>query len=209
MELQAELIKKNYDTFVKLCGALGDRSEVVLAMVDHFGERLALTPASSRKEFHCAFPGGLVDHSLRVLANANNLIKIWETDEDIPKESLILSALFHDFGKVGGLEEGEDLYLHETSEWHRNVLGRMYTHNSDIAYMTTSDRALWLMQQFDVKLTQDEWLAIKLNDGHEADENRPYRMKESVLALIIHAADRMACQQEKEISQRQEKEELD
>jgi hypothetical protein len=30
-----------------------------------------------------------------------------------------------------------------------------------------------------------------------------------VLALIIHAADRMACQQEKEISQRQEKEELD
>jgi len=65
------------------------------------------------------------------------------------------------------------------------------------------------MQQFDVKLTQDEWLAIKLNDGHEADENRPYRMKESVLALVIHAADRMACQQEKEISQRQEKEQID
>jgi hypothetical protein len=58
-----------------------------------------------------------------------------------------------------------------------------------------------LFQHFDIKLTQEEWLAIKLNDGHEADENRPYRMKETVLPLIVHAADRMACQQEKEISE--------
>ena len=97
--LSAEEIKKNFDTFLKLCGALGDRSESVISMVNHFNERLALAPASSRKEFHNAFPGGLIDHSLRVLANANALVKVWETSENIPKDSLILSSLFHDFGK--------------------------------------------------------------------------------------------------------------
>jgi hypothetical protein len=198
--LSAEEIKNNFDTFLKLCGALGDRSESVISMVNHFNERLALAPASSRKEFHNAFPGGLIDHSLRVLANANALVKVWETTEDIPKDSLILSTLFHDFGKIGGVAAGQDLYLPQTSDWHRER-GMMYTHNNNLEYMTTSDRALWLFQHFDIKLTEGEWLAIKLNDGHEADENRPYRMKESVLPLIVHAADRMACQQEKEISQ--------
>jgi len=189
----AEKIKKNYDTFMKLCGSLGDRSENVLKMLNHFGTRLALCPASSKTQYHNAFPGGLVDHSLRVLSNAYKLAKLYK--EDIPKESLIISALFHDFGKIGSLEA--DYYLPQDSNWHRER-GMMYKYNDQLQYMTSADRGLFLLQHFDVKLTCDEWLAIKLNDGHEAEENRPYRMKESTLALLIHQADRMSCQEEKE-----------
>ena len=38
--LSAEEIKNNFDTFLKLCGALGDRSESVISMVNHFNETI-------------------------------------------------------------------------------------------------------------------------------------------------------------------------
>ena len=191
-ELTAEQIKENYDKFYKLCMSVKDRSKQIANFLDHFEERIALCPASSRMQYHNAFPGGLVEHSLRVLKNAYSISKIY--DEKISKESLIVSALFHDIGKIGDFEH--EYYLPQDSSWHIER-GMMYKHNDKIQYMTSADRGLYLLQAFDVKLCADEWLAIKLNDGHEAEENRPYRMKEPTLAVIIHQADRAACQQEK------------
>ena len=150
----AQKIKKNYDIFLKLCGSLGDRSAGVLKFVEYFGTRLAMCPASSKTQYHNAFPGGLIDHSLRVLANAHKIAQLYS--DDIPKDSLILSALFHDIGKVGDLEN--DYYLHQDSNWHRER-GMMYKHNDKLVYMTSADRGLFLLQHFDVKLTEDEWLS--------------------------------------------------
>jgi hypothetical protein len=191
-ELTAEQIKENYDKFYKLCMSVKDRDKQITNFLDHFEERIALCPASSRMQYHNAFPGGLVEHSLRVLKNAYSISKIY--DEKISKESLIVSALFHDIGKIGDFEH--EYYLPQDSSWHIER-GMMYKYNDKIQYMTSADRGLYLLQAFDVKLCADEWLAIKLNDGHEAEENRPYRMKEPTLAVIIHQADRAACQQEK------------
>lgn len=190
--ITAEQIKENYDKFYKLATSAKGRGEQIKKFLDHFEERIALCPASSRTQFHNAFPGGLVEHSLRVLKNAYAISKIY--DDDISKESLIISALFHDIGKIGDFEH--EYYLPQDSTWHIER-GMMYKHNEKIQYMTSADRGLYLLQAFDVKLCADEWLAIKLNDGHEAEENRPYRMKEPTLAVIIHQADRAACQQEK------------
>lgn len=190
--LTAEQIKENYDKFYKLATSSKGRSTQIKKFLDHFEERIALCPASSRIQYHNAFPGGLVEHSLRVLKNAYSISKIY--NDDISKESLIISALFHDIGKIGDFEN--EYYLPQESSWHIER-GMIYKHNEKIQYMTSSDRGLYLMQAFDIKLCADEWLSIKLNDGHEAEENRPYRMKEPTLAVIIHQADRAACQQEK------------
>lgn len=194
MTLTPEDIAANFDKFRSLCEKLGDRSPAALALVDHLGERLALCPASSRKEYHAAFPGGLVDHSLRVLSNAMKLCKAfgWE----VPKDSLIIGCLFHDLGKVGDHEQ--DYYLPQDSDWHREKLGEMYKYNRDMQYMTVPDRGVWLCQHFGLKLSQAEWLAIKLNDGQYADENAPYKMKEPRLVDIVHTADLISTKQEKE-----------
>ena len=194
-KLTAEQIKSNYDKFYKLSTSSKGRSEEIKKFLDHFGERIALCPASSRTQYHNAFPGGLVDHSLRVLKNAYSISKLY--DEKIEKDSLILAALFHDIGKIGDFDN--EYYLPQDSSWHIDR-GMLYKHNEKLQYMTSSDRGLYLLQSFDIKLCVNEWLAIKLNDGHEAEENRPYRMKEPTLALIIHQADRAACQQEKDNS---------
>jgi len=174
---------------------LGDRSEPALALVDHLGERLAMCPASSRKEYHAAFPGGLVDHSLRLLSNALKLCKTFNWE--VPKDSLIIGCLLHDLGKVGDHEK--DYYVPQDSDWHREKLGEMYKHNKEILYMTVPDRGVWLCQHFGLKLTQDEWLAIKLNDGQYAEENAPYKMKEPLLADVVHLADYISCKQEKNL----------
>lgn len=192
-ELTPEEVEKNWDRFFGLLDKLGDRSPAAKEMCTHLGTRLALCPASSRKSYHNCFAGGLVDHSLRVLVNASVIVKAYKWQ--IPRDSLIIGCLFHDLGKVGNVDN--DQYLPQTSDWHRDKLGQLFTYNEDIPYMTVPDRGVWLCQHFGLKLTHDEFLAIKLNDGQYADENAPYKMKEGKLATIVHMADLISCKQEK------------
>jgi hypothetical protein len=192
-QLSPEEIASNFDKYRSFMEKLGDRSEHALALVDHLGERLALCPASSRKDFHAAFPGGLVDHSLRVLSNALKLCKTFGWD--LSKDSLIIGCLLHDLGKVG--DETQDYYLPQTDEWRVNKLGETYTHNRVMQYMTVPDRGVWLCQHFGLRLTKEEFLAIKLNDGQYDETNAPYKMKEPTLAVVVHMADLLATREEK------------
>ena len=198
MSLTPEDIAANFDKFRSLCEKLGDRSEAALALVDHLGERLALCPASSRKDYHAAFPGGLLDHSLRVLSNAMKLMKAfgWE----VPKDSLIIGCLFHDIGKVGlANDDGSitDYYVPQDSDWHREKLGEFYKHNKDMQYMSTPQRSVHMCQAFGLKLKTDEYLSILLNDGFVLDENKPYCLKTSPLVFAVMTADYISTMQEK------------
>lgn len=195
MSLSPEDIATNFDKYRSFMEKLGDRSEAALALVDHLGERLALCPASSRKDYHSAFPGGLVDHSLRVLSHSLRLVKTFSWD--LPKDSLIIGCLLHDLGKVG--DHDNDYYIPQTDGWRVDKLGEMYTHNRNMQYMTVPDRGVWLCQHFGLKLTQDEFLAIKLNDGQYDETNAPYKMKEPLLAHVVHMADVIATKQEKDL----------
>lgn len=194
MSLTPEEIEKNWTRYRALCERLGERSESATKMVDHLGERLALCPASSKRHYHNAFPGGLVDHSLRVLGNAMRLMKAFEWN--IPKESLIIGSLFHDLGKVGDHEQ--DNYIPQRDSYLIEKRGEEYTYNKDLKYMTVPHRGLFLCQHFGVRLTHDEMLTILLNDGQYADENKPYRLKEPLLVDCIHMADLISTKQEKQ-----------
>jgi hypothetical protein len=199
MTLSPEDITSNFDKYRSFFEKIGDRSEEALALVDHLGERLAICPASSRKEFHAAWPGGLVDHSLRVLGNALKLCKTFGWD--IPRESLIIGALLHDIGKCGLIEDNGivvDYYTAQDSDWHRDKLGEMYKINKEMSYMSTRDRSIHTCQYFGLHLTKDEYLAILLNDGFVLEENRPYCMKINPLVFVIMTADYIASMQEKD-----------
>ena len=195
MELTPEQIAENFEKYRGFMEKLGDRSEAALTLVDHLGERLALCPASSRKDYHHAIPGGLVDHSLRVLSNALKLTKAFNWD--LPKDSLIIGCLLHDIGKIGDHEK--DYYLPQDSDWHREKIGEMYKHNKELQYMTVPDRGVWLCQHFGLRLSQPEFMAILLNDGQYAEENAPYKMKEPLLVDVVHIADFISTKQEKNL----------
>lgn len=198
MNLSPEDVTSNFEKYRSFVEKLGERSEPALNLVDSLGEKLALCPASSRRDYHNAVPGGLVDHSLRVLSNALKLSKTFGWS--LPKDSLIVSCLFHDIGKCGLVEDDGtviDYYIPQDSDWHRDKLGEFYKRNKEMPFMTTRDRSIHMCQRFGVKLTRDEYLAILLNDGFVMDENKPYCMNISPLVFAVMTADYVSSMQEK------------
>jgi hypothetical protein len=195
--LTPEEIEQNWKKFYSLCEKLGDRTPSVLAMLDELDERLCLCPASAKKDYHGAFPGGLVDHSLRVLSNLVPLNKAY--DWKLGRESMILGALFHDIGKIGlpGKGAENDFYLPQTDSWLLEKRGEVYKYNNDIDYLATPDRSVFIMQHYGVRLTPEEWLAIKLNDGFVYDPNKPYCLKISPLVYGVMTADYISTMAEK------------
>lgn len=185
-------VESNWKIFEKWSEQLGDRSAPVKEMLNYYGERACMAPASSRVEYHNAFPGGLIDHTLRVLTSTIDIASALHVK--ISKESLIISTLFHDWGKVGTLEN--DYYINQDSDWHRKR-GQFYVKNTKIK-MSNAQLGLFILSQFNVKLSEEEYLAILLNDGQYAEGNKEYAMKEPKLALLVHMADRWSTQCEKD-----------
>lgn len=189
--LDTDKITENFEKYIQyLTIALPDCG-AVQNMLDTIGSRLASAPASSRTDRHNAFEGGLVDHSLRVLKFALTINKSMQMK--LPVKSIIIASLFHDLGKVG--DEKAAFYLPQDSDWHKKQ-GIMWKYNPDMM-LNTTDRSLWLLQYFHIPVSQDEWQAIRLADGQYVDENKGYKMKECMLATIIHMADLLATKMEK------------
>jgi hypothetical protein len=200
----AEELVGNYEKFRKLINQTfsGDRLESLNKMYDHFEDRILYTPASSFEHFHNAFPGGYIDHVLRVTRNA---VKTYEHHkdlgidlEDLSKETVIFTALHHDLGKLGNVDE--DFYIKNDSEWHVKNQGKIYKTNPDIHWMNTNDRTFYLLNYFGVKCTEEEWIGMKLTDGLYDDSNNEYLTKtfagqklKTPLPHIMHQADLNAC----------------
>lgn len=193
--LSAEEIEANFSKFKTYALQTGDhRQEQLTKFLDHFEERLALCPGSSNTHFHNCFPGGLVEHSLRVLRNCNRLAQAFKDEFEISRESMIFACLFHDIGKVGDVTEPR--YVTQTNEWHAKQ-GKMYEFNKKMSFLTTPPMGIFILQHFGVPMNFEEFQSILLNDGQYDDANRPYALKEHPLALLVHQADCLATVMEK------------
>jgi len=202
MVLTAEQVKANYDV---LLGGIdkyitGDRKGQFTDFYTKLDDRIALLPASHKKAYHNCFPGGYVDHVVRVITAAFKLHSLWQemgTKDTYTEEELFVSALNHDLGKIGSIDETS---VHpSTDEWRKKNLGEMYTFNTKIEYMTIPDRSLFLLQQAGIQLTTNEWITIKTHDGLYDDANKAYLKSfmpetkpRTSLPFIIHQADLMA-----------------
>jgi len=201
-----EKITENYNKLMEYIKA-DSRSEQLIKMYEDFGNELLVAPASGRTYYHNAFPGGYLDHVLRVTETALHLSSVYKKiggDVDFTKQELIFAAVHHDLGKLGNPVEGPH-YIDQDSDWHRKR-GSMYKHNENIQYMKVPDRALFLLQKYGIEITQKEWLGIKLSDGLYDEGTKeyyinfvPYGMKTN-LPRIIHWADHMSSQSENDNS---------
>jgi hypothetical protein len=202
MVLTAEQIKENYEVLLKGIEkyVTGDRKQLFLDFYNNLDERIALLPASHKKAYHNCFPGGYVDHVIRVITASFKLYKVWKNmgaKDTFTEEELFVTALNHDLGKIGSLEE-VSVYP-STDEWRKKNLGEMYSFNTKIEYMTVPDRSLFLLQQAGIQLTTNEWIAIKTHDGLYDPANEAYLKSympetkpRTSLPFIIHQADLMA-----------------
>ena len=201
-KLTAEQIQMNWETLMDIIEKhiSDDRKENLLKFYDDFKDRMMFAPASGKAAFHNAMPGGYVEHVLHIISHSLELKQVWEKNGamiNFTDEELVFAAMHHDLGKIGDLEN--EYYIPQTSDWHRTNRGEIYTHNPDLSYMKVPDRGLWLLQHYGVKVTEKEYIGIKLTDGLYDEANKSYLMSynpdwalRSNMAYILHQADMMA-----------------
>jgi hypothetical protein len=133
MNLTAEQIQENWDELMNYINEYisEPRKEKLLEFYSMYAERLMLMPAAHKKEYHNAFPGGYVEHVLRVIRCALKQATLWEDEgcdmSTFTTEELVFSALNHDLGKMGS--EEEESYIPQTDNWRREKLGEDYMFN--------------------------------------------------------------------------------
>jgi hypothetical protein len=196
--LTEEQIQDRYNQFVELLRP-DPRFDSLMAMYALFNDELQIAPASSKVQFHNCFPGGYIDHTVRVAEAALKMASLYKTlegDIDFTKQELIFAALHHDLGKLGHPDEGT-YYVEQDSDWHRKR-GELYKKNDNLQYFKAPERGLFLLQKYGISMTQNEWLAIKLSDGLYDDGNKsylinfaPHAMKTN-LPYIIQWADHIS-----------------
>ena len=191
--MTANDLLENYEKLVKFIEDSfdGERKEKLMWLYEKLSDRIATAPASMKKQYHNAYPGGYVAH-------AEKVYKVWEemgAEFNFTITELRFAALNHDLGKIG--TKTEEYYIPCQEEWMRKK-GQEYVMNPNIQYMKVAERSLMILQQSQISVTENEYLAIKLHDGLYEDANKAYYISysedmqlKSTLPYILHQADLM------------------
>jgi len=191
-----DILMSRIDTYIE-----EPRCSQLKEFYSKFSERIIMMPSSYKKEYHNAFPGGYVDHVIRVIDSAIKINSVWlEMGVDSSTytlEELVFSALNHDLGKIG--DEEHESYLPQTDQWRKDKLGEDYMFNEALAFASVPDRSLFLLQSYGIKYSFNEMVAIQTHDGIYDEGNKKYLMTfnpgqkpRTSLPFILHQADLMA-----------------
>ena len=134
--------------------------------------------------------------------------KVWQdagATLEFTNEELVFAAMHHDLGKCGD-ELGNEFYTPNESEWHIKNQGKIYNVNPDIEHMDVTDRSFFLLQQYGIKYSKEEFFGIRLADGMYVKANEAYlktsmpnMMLRTHIPIIIHQADMMATYLERDM----------
>jgi hypothetical protein len=210
MKLEAVKIQSNWIEFMSNIDThiSSPRKEKLVEFYEKYQERVILMPASHKKEYHSAFPGGYVDHVNRVVKAALSMSGVWESFgcdmTTFTTEELVFSAINHDLGKMGSVDE--ESYITQDDKWRREKLGEDYKFNTKVPFASVPDRGLFMLQSHGITYTFNEMLAIQTHDGLYDDANKKYLMTyipeqkpRTSLPFILHQADMMAARIEFEV----------
>jgi HD superfamily phosphohydrolase YqeK len=203
MNLTPEQIQDNWNELLSYIEDYIEqpRKDKLLEFYEQYADRLMLMPAAHKKEYHNAFPGGYVEHVLRVIRCAIKQAELWNDEgcdmSTFTIEELVFSALNHDLGKMGS--EDEESYIPQTDNWRREKLGEDYMFNTKVPFASVPDRGLFMLQSHGISYTFNEMIAIQTHDGLYDKANEKYLMSympeqkpRTSLPFILHQADLMA-----------------
>ena len=182
MSIDENTLAVNFEKYEKLTSRIND--ENIVCAVTELSTRLATAPHATRESQPGAWPGGLIDCSLRVTALMRSLLSAYGFD--VPIESVLKVGLLHDIGKVGDLEN--DLFIVQDSSWHREKLGEFFKYNENASRMPHASRTLFLLQHFCIRLTHDEFVAISQAHGMSDEQRRFFGDNVPPLALVLRQA---------------------
>lgn len=173
--MDMEIIKKNWSTFKTILNRLED--ENIDNLLEQLGQRLCLSPANPNNKQYGCYPGGIVVTSTKLAKAMQALNEFHGTPVDI--KAVYKVGLLHDIGRIGTLSD--DWLLPQDSDWHREKLGNEFKPNTELPMMSHLHRTMLLLNQFQIKLTEEEFTALVSLDERDA--------KNTLGALLLHARD--------------------
>ncbi len=150
MSLNAEQIIKNAKKFFKTAQENNFMNDDLMTFL---GEDFIKAPASTMKNLHNAFEGGLIDYLLNVTKFAINFNNTLPEEMKVNQVSLIKVCLLHQIGKA-------KLYKVCTSDWHIKNQGKMYEFNEEEVSMRVGERSVFYTTKYGITLTDQEYIAI-------------------------------------------------
>lgn len=197
-------LEANYNKFIEVIkkSFTGERLEKLLFMysMEELGPNLMLSPASGNKNYHNAYEGGYIDHVMNVARNSLRIMKLYQEVGgviDFTQEELLFAAFHHDLGKLG--ERNKLHYVQNDSDWHIKNRGEYYKRNTDLSYLSHTDRTFFLLNVYGVQYNENEYFGIKLTDGMYDEDNVKYykvfdvsKYLKSNIQYILHWADHLS-----------------
>ncbi len=175
-----DAIKQDYDKYLKLLKKFFPNSHAAIeGLENEVGERLFLAPRE-QKPADGGFAGALVSFSVCVAKNAKLFASV------VDQRKLVRVALIHELGKLGPVA-GPDLFVSETSDWHREKLGRHFKYNEKCPKVSTAHRTLHYVAKFGFDIDEEEWVALVTSSGFQYDENHFYAGQSLPLATALQA----------------------
>jgi hypothetical protein len=179
VDLDTDKLISQYETYVKILKRFFP-DEGIDRLLDTYGTRLVTAPRGLIKE-----EGGQHGALVEFLCNVN--LKVKDLSQGVcDQESAVRVALVHELGKLGDL--GQDLFLEQDSSWHREKLGQNFKYNEKCNKMSVSHRTLFILQHFNIELTQDEWISILVSQGMQYPENAFYGKTKPLLSSVLDFA---------------------
>lgn len=136
--------------------------------------------AYASTKYHCNYKGGLFEHTSNVITNALKLANV--LGSDVSRESIVLCALCHDFGKASNYYIDNILKSGKVSGTTPKKI------NPDLRIKNHAFRSLMIVSKF-LELTESERICILCHDGFFENSNREYMLSLDELLYIVHNAD--------------------
>jgi 23S rRNA maturation-related 3'-5' exoribonuclease YhaM len=141
---------------------------------------------------HLAKEGGLLEHSINVLHLAEKISVALIGGKNLTKQmkdSIIISALLHDLGKMGQFEKPN--YIPNVLKSGEISKAKPFVTNPDLIPIDHEIRSIAIASMF-IDLTEDEQFAILCHNGMYGNLKYMLQGKETPLYMIIHWADMWA-----------------
>jgi hypothetical protein len=158
-------------------------------LMDFLGQDFFLAPASPMRDMNNAFPGGLLDHTIKVAKYAVYLNNSLPESMRESIDSILKVSFLSEIGKT-------HLFTPCQSEWHIKNQGKYFEYNEELVSMKVGERSAYYALSNGVKLTDDEYQAILNHD--KSEEDKQVRWYTSKLGQLLKQATDLAILEEKE-----------
>lgn len=160
-------------------------------------------PASSHKDGHCCFPGGLLVHTVNIIKISDQIHKEYFSNSSVTSDSVFFVAMWCSMGYVG--MDKEPYFVDQNDQYYNNKLGYKYKKNDNLRFMLPQDRSLYWLNKYNIPVSEDEWCAIRNYAGPFHKENFSYTSAYSDLEYILMTSVLLATRTERNAQKHIEK----